>query len=72
MHGRQVTSVLCLSGVIMAYRISAYSGTSGNLFKIWYLMVSKEKNPSCENGIEKSVPSDHCLSSLGKPRDAER
>ena len=35
--------------------------------------MSKKKNPySCEGGIEKSVPRDHCLSSLGKPRDAKR
>ena len=27
---------------------------------------------SCEGGIEKSVPRDHHLSSLGKPRDAYR
>ena len=25
----------------------------------------------CEGGIEKSVPGDHRLSSLGKPRDAK-
>ena len=42
--------------------------------KMWYLVVSKKKNPLylCEDGIEKSVPRDHCLSSLGKPRDANR
>ena len=27
---------------------------------------------SCEGGIEKFVPHDHRLSSLGKPRDANR
>ena len=27
---------------------------------------------SCEGRIEKSVPQDHHLSSLGKPRDAKR
>ena len=37
-------------------------------------MVSKKKriNYSCEDGIEKSGPRDHRLSSLGKPRDAKR
>ena len=42
--------------------------------KMWYLVVSKKKNPLylCEDGIEKSIPRDHRLSSLGKPRDANR
>ena len=31
-HGRQVTSLLCQSDVIITGRISAYSGTSGSLF----------------------------------------
>ena len=31
-HGRQVASLLCKSDVIITYRISAYSGTSGWLF----------------------------------------
>ena len=36
-------------------------------------MGSKKKiHYSCEVGIEKSVPGDHGLSSLGKPRDANR
>ena len=39
-------------------------------------MVSKKKNPLlnnlCEDGIEKSVPRDHLLSSIGKPCDANR
>ena len=36
-------------------------------------MVSKKIiRYSCEGGIEKSVPRDHRLSSLGKPRDANR
>ena len=26
----------------------------------------------CEGRIEKSIPRDHCLSSLGKPRDAKQ
>ena len=34
-------------------------------------MVSKSKNiSSCEDGIEKSVPHDHRLSSLDKARNA--
>ena len=37
------------------------------------LIVSKKRiHYSCEEGIEKSVPRDHRLSSLGKPRDAKR
>ena len=37
------------------------------------LVVSKKKNPLFVSGwIEKSVPSDHCLSSLGKPHNANR
>ena len=36
-------------------------------------MVSKKKiHYSCEDGLEKSVPRDHRLSTLGKPRDANR
>ena len=36
-------------------------------------MVSKKKNKlSCEGRIEKSVPRDHRLSSLGKPHDVKR
>ena len=36
-------------------------------------VVSKKKNShSCEGRMEKSVPRDHRLSSLGKPRDAKR
>ena len=31
-HGRQVTSLLCLSDVIITCGILAYSGTSGSLF----------------------------------------
>ena len=40
--------------------------------KGWYLMVSKKIYKSCEEGIDKSVPRDHRLSSLGKPSDAKR
>ena len=29
------------------------------------------ENTCCKDGIEKSVPRDHRLSSLGKPRDAK-
>ena len=36
-------------------------------------VVSKKKiHYSCEDRIEKSIPRDHRLSSLGKPRDAKR
>ena len=36
-------------------------------------MVSKKRiYNSCEDGIEKSVPRDHQLSSLGKPHDANQ
>ena len=31
-HGPQVMSLLCQSDVIITFRISAYSGTSGSLF----------------------------------------
>ena len=42
-------------------------------YKMQYLVASKKKiHYRCEDGIEKSVPRDHCLSSLGKPRDANR
>ena len=34
-------------------------------------MVSKKKNYLCEGWIEKSIPRDHRLSSLGKPHDAK-
>ena len=38
-----------------------------------YSVVSKKKTPlSCEDWIEKSIPRDHCLSPLGKPRDANQ
>ena len=41
--------------------------------KIRFLVVSKKKNPLlCEGGIEESVPRDQRLSSLDKPRDANR
>ena len=33
-HGRQVTSLLCLSDITMYNCILAYSGTSGSLFFI--------------------------------------
>ena len=37
-------------------------------------MVSKKKNSLfvCEDGMDQSVSRDHRLSSLGKPRDANR
>ena len=59
-------------------RISAYSGFSGSLFQVFKYKLGikwwarKRIHNSCEDGIEKSVPRDHWLSSLGKPRDANR
>ena len=42
-------------------------------YKMQYLVVSrKEMHYLCENGIEKSVPGDHSMSSLGNPCDANR
>ena len=39
--------------------------------KMWHFMVSKKNNPLFMWGwVRKSVPRDHLLSSLGKPRDA--
>ena len=53
--------------------ILAYSGTSGSLFLCKKTVVSKKKiHYSCEGRIEKSVPRDHRLSSLGMPCDAKR
>ena len=60
-------------------RISAYSGFSGSLFHIfssikwgirWW--ARKRIHYSCEGEMEKSVPRDHRLPSLGKPPDANR
>ena len=34
--------------------------------------IFEQPSYSCEDKIEKSVPRDHRLSSLGKPRDAKR
>ena len=56
-HGRQVTSLLCQSDIIITCHISAYSGTLEN--KMWYLMVSKKQiHYSGKSRIEKSVPRD--------------
>ena len=42
-------------------------------YKMRYLVASKKKNQSYgEDEIEKSVPRDHRLSSLGKPHDSNR
>ena len=47
-------------------------GTFLNI-KMQYLVVIKKRiHYSCEGGIEKSVPRNHRLSSLGKPHDANR
>ena len=76
--------MLCLSDVIMPCRISAYSGTYGGLSNIkWSIYGGQEKDsiirlrigskiPSFMIIVEKSVPRDGRLSSLGKPRDAKR
>ena len=47
--------------------ILEYSGTSGSLL----LIKKKRIHYSSKGRIEKSVPQDHHLSSLGKPRDAK-
>ena len=76
---RRVTSLLCC--------ISAYSRSETFVWG-WDRKIYPSRSPfaitrqilwarkriyySYENGIEKSVPRDHHLSSLGKPRDANR
>ena len=51
-------------------------GISGSLyFKYENALFKGEQENEyyfCENGIEKSVPRDHHLSSLGKPCDSKR
>ena len=42
------------------------------IFKIKNSGEQEKKHYSCEGKIEKSVPLDHHLSSLGKPRDTKR
>ena len=59
------------------YNISAYTGTSGILFffkiKMRISLLSKKNHHYlCKDGIEKSVPPDHHLSSFCKSRDAKR
>ena len=57
----------------MLYCISAHSGDSMDaIYKIksqW--LPRKRTHYLCKGGIEKSVPRDHRLSSLGKPRDCQ-
>ena len=49
-----------------------YSVISGSLFQIKKQWLARKRiHYSCEGSIEKSVPRDHGLSSLGKPRDAK-
>ena len=36
------------------------------------IIIRRKMHYSCEDGIEKSFPPDHRLSSLGKPGDAKR
>ena len=63
---------------MLKLRHSAHLGFSGSLFYVLpismsYLVVSKITNQFlCEDVIEKSVPRDHRLASLGKPRDDNR
>ena len=60
----------------MSCHISVYSGTSKRFFInikcsiLWW--ARKRIHYSNEGRIEKSVPQDHPLSSLGKPRDGKR
>ena len=63
--------IFMLKCIIMWNGILAYTGTSGSIFwnkKRWW--ARKRINYSYEGRIEKSIPRDHRLSSLGKPRDA--
>ena len=66
-HGSQVTSLLCLSDVIMWNWILAYLVTSGSLFKKKNSgeQLRKRIHYLCDGRIEKSVPRIHRLSSLG-------
>ena len=64
------------SDVIITCCISACSGTSGSLFLrikcgiLWW--ARKRIHYSGESRIEKSIPLDHCLSSLCKPLGAKK
>ena len=40
-----------------------------NINEVFSGEQEKRIHYSCRESIEKSVPRDHCLSSLGKPRD---
>ena len=76
-NGSQVTSTSELSqgDAIMSNCISAYSETSGGLFKNKNVelkgLARKIIHYLCEGGIEKSDPRDHRLTSLGKSHDAK-
>ena len=70
---------MLLLGVKSGLKVWSYSGFSGSTFSsltnINEVLSGEQEtriNYSCEDGIEKSVPRDHRLSSLGKPRDANR
>ena len=73
-YGRQVTSLLFKwrhHGILLL----RYSETSGSFLNIkcgilrW---ARKRIHYLCEGRIEKSIPQDHHLASLGKPCDAKR
>ena len=71
---RSMTSLLCYN-VTMTYLsvLRIFCFFMFFQYKMRYLVVSKKRiHYSCEDGIEKSVPRYHCLSSLGKPRYAKR
>ena len=53
--------------------LSIFSDFWKLVLKLKKTVVSKKRiHYSCEGRIENSVPQDHRLSSLGKPRDAKR
>ena len=70
---------MLLSGVKSGLKVLSYSGFPGSIFSSFIninevLSGEQEKriHYSYEDGIKKSVPHDHRLSSLGKPRGANR
>ena len=77
-HGSQVTLLLCESDIIISCRISTFRNFLVNLGAFFNYANAvfngeQEKESTIHVGkIEKSVPQDHHLSSLRKPRDAKR
>ena len=60
-----------IQGLLEAYfKINKNSGEQEKE-SIILVRVGKRIHYSCEGRIEKSVPRDHRLTSLGKPRDAK-